>query len=236
MLSHAAGVGEPAPPPIVRLMMALKLASLAQGASGVRLETLDLLEGDAHLGRDPGRAVAGLRRRLRRPRAARAHDGGHDRRRRCHFRRRSRARRRGARRCRARADRARPEGGAGASERHAVLDGLCARRLLRGGARLPLGARHRRALDRRRARLRRAVRSAHPSPAAAPGADRGGRRASRTDAGERHSRIAPRRRRARAGPLLHPLPAAGDGRGARHAARARRRCLRPRRTASPTIR
>ncbi len=43
VLSHAAGVGEPTPPPIVRLMMALKLASLAQGASGVRLETLDLL-------------------------------------------------------------------------------------------------------------------------------------------------------------------------------------------------
>jgi histidine ammonia-lyase len=44
VLSHAAGVGEPTPTPIVRLMMALKLASLAQGASGVRLETLDLLE------------------------------------------------------------------------------------------------------------------------------------------------------------------------------------------------
>jgi len=43
VLSHAAGVGEPTPAPIVRLMMALKLASLAQGASGVRLETLDLL-------------------------------------------------------------------------------------------------------------------------------------------------------------------------------------------------
>ncbi len=44
VLSHAAGVGEPTPVAIVRLMMALKLASLAQGASGVRLETLDLLE------------------------------------------------------------------------------------------------------------------------------------------------------------------------------------------------
>jgi histidine ammonia-lyase len=43
VLSHAAGVGEPTPLPVVRLMMALKLASLAQGASGVRLETLDLL-------------------------------------------------------------------------------------------------------------------------------------------------------------------------------------------------
>ena len=36
VLSHAAGVGEPMPAPLVRLMMALKLASLGQGASGVR--------------------------------------------------------------------------------------------------------------------------------------------------------------------------------------------------------
>ncbi|RBP11172.1 histidine ammonia-lyase [Roseiarcus fermentans] len=44
VLSHAAGVGEPAPVAATRLMMALKLDSLAQGASGVRLETLALLE------------------------------------------------------------------------------------------------------------------------------------------------------------------------------------------------
>src|SRR4051812_37811921 len=44
VLSHAAGVGEPMPLPVVRLMMALKLVSLAQGASGVRVETLQLLE------------------------------------------------------------------------------------------------------------------------------------------------------------------------------------------------
>jgi histidine ammonia-lyase len=42
-LSHAAGTGEPMPSAIVRLMMALKLASLAQGYSGVRPETIDLL-------------------------------------------------------------------------------------------------------------------------------------------------------------------------------------------------
>ena len=40
VLSHAAGVGEPLPVPVVRLAMALKLASLAQGASGVRWETI----------------------------------------------------------------------------------------------------------------------------------------------------------------------------------------------------
>ena len=44
VLSHAAGVGEPSPEPVVRLMLALKLASLAQGASGVAPATLALLE------------------------------------------------------------------------------------------------------------------------------------------------------------------------------------------------
>lgn len=44
VLSHAAGVGEPMPRPVARLMMALKLASLAQGASGVRPATIDLLD------------------------------------------------------------------------------------------------------------------------------------------------------------------------------------------------
>lgn len=44
VLSHAAGVGEPMPAAVVRLMMALKLASLAQGASGIKPATLTLLE------------------------------------------------------------------------------------------------------------------------------------------------------------------------------------------------
>lgn len=44
VLSHAAGTGEPSPVAVIRLMMALKLASLAQGASGVRAETVKLLE------------------------------------------------------------------------------------------------------------------------------------------------------------------------------------------------
>ncbi len=44
VLSHAAGTGEPMSVAVARLMMALKLASLAQGASGVRPQTLDLLE------------------------------------------------------------------------------------------------------------------------------------------------------------------------------------------------
>ncbi|MFD1611185.1 histidine ammonia-lyase [Sphingomonas tabacisoli] len=44
VLSHAAGVGEPMPVPVARLMMTLKLASLARGASGVAPATVELLE------------------------------------------------------------------------------------------------------------------------------------------------------------------------------------------------
>ena len=43
VISHAAGVGDPTPVPVARLMIALKLASLAQGASGVTPETVRLL-------------------------------------------------------------------------------------------------------------------------------------------------------------------------------------------------
>jgi histidine ammonia-lyase len=50
VLSHAAGVGAPMAPANVRLMLALKLASLARGASGVRLQTVAMLE--AMLARD----------------------------------------------------------------------------------------------------------------------------------------------------------------------------------------
>jgi histidine ammonia-lyase len=41
--SHCAGVGEPLAPPVVRLMMAMKAASLARGYSGVREEVVDTL-------------------------------------------------------------------------------------------------------------------------------------------------------------------------------------------------
>ncbi len=50
VLSHCAGVGEPMPAPVTRLMLALKIANVAQGASGVRPETVrrlcQLLERD----------------------------------------------------------------------------------------------------------------------------------------------------------------------------------------------
>jgi histidine ammonia-lyase len=41
--SHAAGVGEPLPTPVVRALIALRANVLAKGYSGVRLETLDAL-------------------------------------------------------------------------------------------------------------------------------------------------------------------------------------------------
>jgi len=44
VLSHSAGVGEPLQVSITRLMMALKLASLGHGASGVQSATIDFLE------------------------------------------------------------------------------------------------------------------------------------------------------------------------------------------------
>ena len=44
VVSHAAGTGAPMPAPVVRLMLALKLASLGRGASGVRIETVERLE------------------------------------------------------------------------------------------------------------------------------------------------------------------------------------------------
>lgn len=42
--SHSAGVGEPLPAPVVRLMMALKLISLGRGASGVRWRLIEQLQ------------------------------------------------------------------------------------------------------------------------------------------------------------------------------------------------
>jgi histidine ammonia-lyase len=44
ILSHCCGVGPPTPPEVVHLMMALKIASLGRGASGVRLQVIDTLE------------------------------------------------------------------------------------------------------------------------------------------------------------------------------------------------
>ena len=53
VLSHAAGVGDAMPVSITRLMMALKLASLARGASGVRPATIALLQAMLYKGLTP---------------------------------------------------------------------------------------------------------------------------------------------------------------------------------------
>ncbi len=50
VLSHASGVGEPLPDAVVRLVIALKVASLSQGASGIRWATLDRLAALLSLG------------------------------------------------------------------------------------------------------------------------------------------------------------------------------------------
>ena len=44
VLSHAAGVGDALPEPVVRLILALKMASLARGASGVRWTTIAAIQ------------------------------------------------------------------------------------------------------------------------------------------------------------------------------------------------
>jgi histidine ammonia-lyase len=59
VLSHSAGVGEATPAPVVRLMIALKLASLAQGYSGVRTQTVDTLAAVLRLGLTPVVPVQG---------------------------------------------------------------------------------------------------------------------------------------------------------------------------------
>ena len=70
--SHAAGVGDPLPVPVVRATMALRANVLAKGFSGIRVETLELLLVDCSTARvHPRRAVARIGGRERRPRAAR---------------------------------------------------------------------------------------------------------------------------------------------------------------------
>ncbi len=44
ILSHAAGVGDPLPDPVVRLILGLKAGSLARGASGVRWTVIETIE------------------------------------------------------------------------------------------------------------------------------------------------------------------------------------------------
>ena len=214
VLSHAAGVGEPMPAPLVRLMLALKLASLGQGASGARLDTVQFLA--AMLSRGllpvvPTQGSVGASGDL----APLAHmaaamigvgevmQAGE-----------RLARRRGAGAGRHAADRAWRQGRPRAAERHAVLHRLCAGRTVRGGDAAAGGPDHRRAVHRCRARIGCAVRSAHPRAARPSRTDRRGPCAARADCRQRDPCVASHRRRPRAGSLLPALPAAGHGRRA----------------------
>ena len=65
VLSHAVGVGEPLSVPTVRLVLALKIASLARGHSGVRMELINALLGLFNAGvvpRVPSKGSVGGRR------------------------------------------------------------------------------------------------------------------------------------------------------------------------------
>ena len=212
----------PTPAPIVRLMMALKLASLAQGASGVRPETVAMLE--ALLERDlipvvPAQGSVGASGDL----APLAHmaaamigaseilvEGRVD------------AGRQGPCRGRPRAAAPWSQGRAGALERHAVLDRLCARRPVRG--RDPFHERRgrRRLVDRGGQGLGYAVRRPHPQAPRPPRPDRDGRGDPAAHGRLGDPRLASDGRRARAGPLLPPVSAAGDGGGPRPAPPGRR--------------
>ena len=125
------------------------------GRSGVRPATLALLEAMLNRGVTPVVPAQGSVGASGDLAPARPYDRGDDRRRRGALRRR---RPPGVGRPRTRRPcslRARPEGGARAPQRHAVLDRARARGPVRGRTRVSRGARDRRPLDRRGARLRR---------------------------------------------------------------------------------
>ena len=230
VLSHAAGVGEATPVPVVRLMMALKIASLSQGASGVRAETVRLLE--AMLARDvipcvPCQGSVGASGDL----APLAHmasamlgvgevslDGS-----------------------------VLPAAVAleraglaplalGPKEGLALLNGTqfstayALAGLFEAETTVAGGIGHRCAVHRRRARVRYAVRSAHSCAAPAPGADRCGAGAACAAWRQRDPGVSPEERRPCAGPVLPTLPASGDGGRADGVAPGRR----PRWTTKPT--
>ena len=191
VLSHAAGVGEPLPVSVVRLVVALKLASLAQGASGVRWEIIEHLGACLGAGLTPvipGQGSAGASGDL----APLAHmtaalmgvgefflegmrvpaDAAL-----------ARARRESAG---ARTKR-RPR----ASQWHADLNCAGARGPVPSGAHLSGSTCHRRALNRCGEGLRRAVRQSYPGAAPASWPNRGGGRSARADSRQRDQGVAP---------------------------------------------
>ena len=224
VLSHAAGVGEPLPAPVVRLMMALEARQPRRRAPRACAGDADASARRCSSAGSSRSCRPRLGRRLGRPRAARAHGRGDDRRR--------RGRSSTARGCRPREALGRaglaplelgPKEGPGAAQRHAGLDRLRARRPVRGRARVrsARSSPARSSTDAARG-SRRAVRRRASTRCAATAARSRSRAALRdADGRQRHPRLAPRRRRPRAGSLLPALPAAGDGRRARPAAPGR---------------
>ena len=170
ILSHSAGLGDPLPRHVTRLMIVLKVLGLGRGYSGVRPLVIEALQ--ALLDRDampviPSQGSVGASGDL----APLAHmiaalmgDGGIDVAGDDH------ARRRGAREARHAAARARAQGRAGADQRHPGVDRDRARRLVRRRARVRRGDRRRRAVGRCAEGQRPAVRPAHLArSAASPG-------------------------------------------------------------------
>ena len=65
ILSHSAGLGDPLPRHVTRLMIVLKLLGLGRGYSGVRPLVIDALQRAARRRRHAAHPVAGQRRRQR---------------------------------------------------------------------------------------------------------------------------------------------------------------------------
>ena len=205
--SHAAGMGPPVEPEVVRAMMLLRARTLAMGCSGARPAVAEAILALLNAGHHPARAGVRLAGRERRPRPARPL--------------RARADRRGrgdrGRRRRRRAADARAEGGPRADQRHRRDARHADPRHPRPRAAAAGGRHHRRDVGRGAARHRPRVRRG-PGRAAAP--RRPGRE--RREPAPRARRLADRRqpplqRRPRAGRLLAALRAAGQRRRARHA-------------------
>jgi histidine ammonia-lyase len=172
--SHSVGVGEPLPPPVVRLMLALKAASLARGYSGVRPVVIDTLLAVLNAGLVPwvpcqgSVGASGDLAPLSHMTLALLGEGDA-------ARRRPRASRRPTR---WRGMASRPlrcgQGRPGADQRHADQHRAGAARAVRVRAGAGVGAGDRRADGGRRARQRRPVRPAHPRAARPAGPDRRG--------------------------------------------------------------
>ena len=223
VLSHAAGVGEPMPRGGRAADDGAEARQPRRKARRACGRRRCAARGAARRTGDAGRALPGLGRRLGRPRAAGAYGGGDDRRR--------RGRSSTASACPP-PRRSRDAGLAplvlGAKEGLALLNGTqfstayALAGAVRGRDAVP-GRRWSPARCRpmpRAAPTRRSTR-ASTRCAAIPARSRPPTRCARLMAGSRHPRLAPGRRRARAGPLLPALPAAGHGRRARPAAPGR---------------